>query len=72
MKLLVLLLTLGTSLIFAGARSDHLRVPATSKIPKKIWQTYKTKQLPYPAREAQSTWLKKIRIMNIFFLMMRI
>lgn len=59
MKLLVLLLTLGTSLIFAGARSDHRMVPATSKIPKKIWQTYKTKQLSYPAREAQSTWLKK-------------
>lgn len=30
-----------------------------SKIPKKIWQTYKTKDLPTPAKKAQTSWIKK-------------
>lgn len=59
MKILMLLLTLGTSLIFGGTRSDSQKVRATSKIPRKIWQTYKSKQLPYPARQCQLTWLQK-------------
>ena len=29
-----------------------------SSIPKKIWQTYKTKELPPSARRAQETWFK--------------
>jgi mannosyltransferase OCH1-like enzyme len=30
-----------------------------ARIPKKIWQTYKTKDLPRPARKAQRTWLAR-------------
>ncbi len=34
-------------------------VPPMSKIPKIIWQTYKTKQLPKPAQGAQKTWTNR-------------
>lgn len=32
--------------------------PLRSKIPLRIWQTYKTKDLPAPAREARSNWIE--------------
>ncbi len=58
MKALIAILMLVSNVVFGLPRSDDM-IPAISKIPSKIWQTYKTKELPSPARRAQNTWLKR-------------
>lgn len=38
-----------------------------TKIPRKIWQTYKTSKLPKQAKAAQKTWLSASQFDYLFF-----